>query len=179
MISFLSSYLTYPYFKDKIEELDKLSRHSASHVYKIPGMEDNQNIQKILEKYKGQYVQLVLFSSPDEDFSFYENSSVRNLLASYENDPDLKIIALVNRDAYSENEYLRDRLNKKFRVIYDVNGEDYLKIQHLFHLSGSHKQITFDRNGLVFKQPFDMKEETQFRNRFRTLLEAENSIRPE
>lgn len=179
VISFLSSYLTYPYFKDKIEELDKLSGHSVSQVYEIPEMKSNQDIQKILEEYKGQYVQLVLFSSPDEDFSFYENSSVRNLLASYENDPNLRIIALVNRDAYSENEYLRDRLNKRFRVIYDVNGENYLKIQHLFHLSGSHKQITIDRNGLVFKQPFDMKEETQFRNRFRTLLEAENSIRPE
>ena len=49
-------------------------------------------------------------------------------------------------------------------------------LQELFHFYSSGKQMTFDRNGLVFKQPLDMKNETMFRDRFRRILKAEKEM---
>ena len=43
-------------------------------------------------------------------------------------------------------------------------------------LNSSGGQMTFDRNGLVFKQPLDMKNETMFRDRFRRILKAEKEM---
>ena len=93
-------------------------------------------------------------------------------MADYESFPDLQIVAIVNGEAYSdENRFaqIRKELSKE-------DGESYLKLQELFHFYSSGKQMTFDRNGLVFKQTLDMKNETMFRDRFRRILKAEKEM---
>ena len=172
-----SSYLTYPYFKEKIKELNRLSGSSASWVYEIPEGEGYRDMKSILNSYKGRYVQVVWLSDPDKDFSFSGSSSVKNIIADHESFPDLQFIAILNGKAYSDEE-VADRMRRvlSFPVVYFRDGESYLKLQELFHFYSSGKQMTFDRNGLVFKQPLDMKNETMFRDRFRRILKAEKEM---
>mgnify|MGYP000131544424 CR=1 FL=1 len=103
LVDFLSSsYLTYPYFKEKIKELNRLSGNSASWVYEIPEGDGCREMKSILNRYKGRYVQVVWLSDPNGDWSFCSNSSVKNIMADYESFPDLQIIAIVNGEAYSD-----------------------------------------------------------------------------
>lgn len=120
---------------------------------------------------------MVWLSDPNKDFSFNGNSSVKNIMADHESFPDLQIIAILNGKAYSDDE-VADRMMRElsFPVVYFRDGESYLKLQELFHFYSSGKQMTFDRNGLVFKQPLDMKNETMFRDRFRRILKAEKEM---
>ncbi len=178
IVDYLSSYLTYPYFQKKIKELDSLSVCSKSLKYEIPDKQGHRYIRSILDKYKGKYVNAVWLSSPQTDYSFYLNSSVENLALDFKDNPDMQLIAIVNKDAYSngkEYEKLRKELN--FPVIYELDGDTYLKMMELFDFTGSSKQMTFDRNGLVFKRSMDMKKETEFRQRFRQILEGETVMK--
>ena len=172
-----SSYLTYPYFKEKIKELNRLSGNSASWVYEIPEGDGCREMKSILNRYKGRYVQVVWLSDPNGDWSFCSNSSVKNIMADYESFPDLQIIAIVNGEAYSdENRFAQIRKELSAPIVHIEDGESYLKLQELFHFYSSGKQMTFDRNGLVFKQTLDMKNETMFRDRFRRILKAEKEM---
>ena len=178
LVDFLSSsYLTYPYFKEKIKELNRLSGNSASWVYEIPEGDGCREMKSILNRYKGRYVQVVWLSDPNGDWSFCSNSSVKNIMADYESFPDLQIIAIVNGEAYSdENRFAQIRKELSAPIVHIEDGESYLKLQELFHFYSSGKQMTFDRNGLVFKQTLDMKDETMFRDRFRRILKAEKEM---
>lgn len=172
-----SSYLTYPYFKEKIKELSRLSGNSASWAYEIPEGEGRRELESILNSYKGRYVQVVWLSDSDKDFSFYSDSSVKNIMADYESSPDLQIIAIVDGEAYSDEDvFARMRKELSAPIVHVEDGESYLGMQALFHFYGSGKQMTFDRNGLVLKQPLDMKNETMFRDRFRRILKAEKEM---
>lgn len=178
LVDFLSSsYLTYPYFKEKIKELNRLSGNSASWVYEIPEGDGCREMKSILNRYKGRYVQVVWLSDPNGDWSFCSNSSVKNIMADYESFPDLQIVAIVNGEAYSdENRFAQIRKELSAPIVHIEDGESYLKLQELFHFYSSGKQMTFDRNGLVFKQTLDMKNETMFRDRFRRILKAEKEM---
>lgn len=178
LVDFLSSsYLTYPYFKEKIKELNRLSGNSASWVYEMPEEKGHREMESILNRYKGRYVQVIWLSDPNGDWSFCSNSSVKNIMADYESFSDLQIIAIVNGEAYSdENRFAQIRKELSAPIVHIENGESYLKLQELFHFYSSGKQMTFDRNGLVFKQTLDMKNETMFRDRFRRILKAEKEM---
>jgi|GEM_PF-187275 len=178
LVDFLSSsYLTYPYFKEKIEELNRLAGGGSSWVYEMPEEKGRREMESILNRYKGRYVQVVWLSDPNEDWGFCSNSSVKNIMADHESFPDLQIIAIVNREAYSdENRFAQIRKELSAPVVHIEDSESYLKQQELFHFYSSGKQMTFDRNGLVFKQPLDMKNETMFRDRFRRILKAEKEM---
>ena len=157
--------------------MNRLSGNSASWVYEIPEGEGYRDMKSILNSYKGRYVQVVWLSDPDKDFSFSGISSVKNIMADHESFPDLQIIAIVNREAYSdENRFAQIRKELSAPIVHIEEGESYLKLQELFHFYSSGKQMTFDRNGLVFKQPLDMKNETMFRDRFRRILKAEKEM---
>mgnify|MGYP007064752513 FL=1 len=120
---------------------------------------------------------MIWLSDPNEDWGFCSNSSVKNIMADHESFPDLQIIAIVNREAYSdENRFAQIRKELSAPVVHIEDSESYLKQQELFHFYSSGKQMTFDRNGLVFKQPLDMKNETMFRDRFRRILKAEKEM---
>ena len=98
-------------------------------------------------------------------------------MADHESFPDLQIIAIVNREAYSdENRFAQIRKELSAPVVHIEDSETFLKMQALFRFYSSGKQMTFDRNGLVFKQPLDMKNETMFRDRFRSILKAEKEM---
>lgn len=178
LVDFLSSsYLTYPYFKEKIKELNRLSGNSASWVYEIPEGDGCREMKSILNRYKGRYVQVVWLSDPNGDWSFCSNSSVKNIMADYESFPDLQIIAIVNGEAYSdENRFAQIRKELSAPIVHIEDGESFLRMQALFRFYGSVGQKTFDRNGLVFKQTLDMKNETMFRDRFRRILKAEKEM---
>lgn len=178
LVDFLSaSYLTYPYFKEKIQELNRLSGVSSSWVYEMPEEKGRREMKAILNRYKGRYVQVVWLSDSNEDWSFCSNSSVKNIMADHESFPDLQIIAIVNREAYSdENRFAQIRKELSAPVVHIEDSETFLKMQALFRFYSSGKQMTFDRNGLVFKQPLDMKNETMFRDRFRRILKAEKEM---
>ena len=178
LVDFLSSsYLTYPYFKEKIEELNRLAGGGSSWVYEMPEEKGRREMESILNRYKGRYVQVIWLSDPNEDWGFCSNSSVKNIMADHESFPDLQIIAIVNREAYSdENRFAQIRKELSAPVVHIEDSESYLKQQELFHFYSSGKQMTFDRNGLVFKQPLDMKNETMFRDRFRRILKAEKEM---
>ncbi|MCD8317887.1 MAG: hypothetical protein LUC45_03100, partial [Paraprevotella sp.] len=178
-VDFLSSsYLTYPYFKDKIKELNRLSGNSASWVYEIPEGKGNREMKSILDKFKGRYVQVVWLSDPHEDSRFYGDLSVKNIMADYENFPDLQIIAIVNKGTYSdENAIAQMKKELSAPIVHIEDGESFLNMQALFHFYGSGEQMTFDRNGLVFKQSLNMKNETMFRDRFRSILKAEKEMK--
>ena len=102
---------------------------------------------------------------------------MKNIMADYESFPDLQIIAIVNGEAYSdENRFAQIRKELSAPIVHIEDGESFLGMQALFHFYSSGKQMTFDRNGLVFKQPLDMKDETMFRDRFRRILKAEKEM---
>ncbi|WP_337951409.1 hypothetical protein [Paraprevotella clara] len=157
--------------------MNRLSGGGSSWVYEMPEEKGRREMESILNRYKGRYVQVVWLSDPNEDWGFCSNSSVKNIMADHESFPDLQIIAILNGKAYSDDE-VADRMMRElsFPVVYFRDGESYLKLQELFHFYSSGKQITFDRNGLVFKQPLDMKNETMFRDRFRRILKAEKEM---
>ena len=177
VVDFLDSYLSHPYFKRKIRELHRLSGRSASWVHEMPEGKGRKEMKHILEEYKGKYVQVVWLSSPEDDFRFYGNPSVKNLAQDYESHPDLQLVAIVNRHAYSDKEGVERMIGElDFPEVHEADGESFLEMQELFRFSGSRKQMTFDRNGLVFKQPLDMKDETLFRQRLRRILKAEEEF---
>ena len=164
-------------FKEKIKELNRLSGNSASWVYEIPEGDGCREMKSILNRYKGRYVQVVWLSDPNGDWSFCSNSSVKNIMADYESFPDLQIVAIVNGDAYSdENRFAQIRKELSAPIVHIEDGESFLRMQALFRFYGSVGQKTFDRNGLVFKQTLDMKNETMFRDRFRRILKAEKEM---
>ena len=177
VVDFLDSYLSHPYFKRKIREQHRLSGRSASWVHEMPEGKGRKEMKRILEEYKGKYVQVVWLSSPQDDFRFYGNPSVKNLAEDYGSHPDLQLVAVVNRHAYSDKDDVERMVGElDFPVVRETDGESFLEMQALFRFSGSRKQMTFDRNGLVFKQPLDMKDETQFRQRLRRILKAEEEF---
>lgn len=178
LVDFLSSsYLTYPYFKEKIKELNRLSGISSSWVYEMPEEKGRREMESILNRYKGRYVQVIWLSDPNGDWSFCSNSSVKNIMADHESFPDLQIVAIVNGDAYSdENRFAQIRKELSVPIVHIEDGESFLRMQALFRFYGSVGQKTFDRNGLVFKQTLDMKNETMFRDRFRRILKAEKEM---
>ena len=177
VVDFLDSYLSHPYFKRKIRELHRLSGRSASWVYEMPEGKGRKEMKRILEEHKGKYVQVVWLSSPEDDFRFYGNPSVKNLVEDYGNHPDLQLVAVVNRHAYPDEDDVKRTVDElDFPEVHEADGESFLEMQELFRFSGSRKQITFDRNGLVFKQPLDMKDETLFRQRLRRILKAEEEF---
>ena len=49
-------------------------------------------------------MQVIWLSDPNEDWGFCSNSSVKNIMADHESFPDLQIIAIVNREAYSDED---------------------------------------------------------------------------
>ena len=174
----LSALLPSPYFKRKIKELDSLSVRSESRVFEMPEGEAREDMEQLLKDHGGRYVQVVCFSSPGKDAGFFLNPDVENILTDYGQDcPDVQFVAIVNRDAYSGKELngAANKINMPF--VYWIDGEQYLGLQQLFRFSGSGKQLTFDRNGLAFKNALDMRDETSFRQRVRRILEAEKSLR--
>lgn len=113
----------------------------------------------------------------ENNFRFYGNPSVKNLAQDYESHPDLQLVAIVNRHAYSDKEGVERMIGElDFPEVHEADGESFLEMQELFRFSGSRKQMTFDRNELVFKQPLDMKDETLFRQRLRRILKAEEEF---
>lgn len=176
VLDYLSSCVTHPYFKEKIKALDRLAKSSASWTYELPEGKGRKDMKRILENYKGKNVQVIWLSSPYNDMSFCVHPSVQNLTEDFSDSSDLNIIAIVNGDAYSasEMELLRNRLS--CAVIHVFEGEAYLDLMGLLHISGSGKQSTFDRNGLVFKQTLDLTQETPFRQRLKRILKAERNM---
>ena len=126
-----------------------------------------------------RFVQVVCFSSPGEEAGFFRNPDVENILMDYgHNCPDVQFVAIANRDAYPDMEAFNGRTNGiGMPTVCWVDGERYLGLQELFRFSASGKQLTFDRNGLVFKQSLDMKDETTFRQRMRRILETEKELK--
>lgn len=177
-VSYVSSYLTYPFFQKKIVELNRLIERSASWLYELPEGKGYQSIKNVLDDYKGRYVQMVFLDSPKEDYRFYNNTSVRNLALNYnKNNSDLVFLVIVNRDVYAgtkELDRLQTGLNRP-RLMWFGN-ETFLEMQSLLRFSGVAAQRTFDRNGLVFKRSLDMTNETYFRQCLRNILEAENKM---
>lgn len=175
----LSARLSSSFFKRKIKELDALSRREASGVYAVPGGEARKFMAQLLDDYKGSYVQVVCLSSPEEDTGFFMHPDVENLLSDSDHDfPDVQFVAIANRDAYRPAESANGWENKPGmpRVCW-IEGESYLALQELFHFSGSGKQLTFDRNGLAFRNPLNLRDETVFRQRVRRILEAEKELK--
>lgn len=175
----LSAGLTSPFFKRKMRELDSLSVRSASWVYEMPEGDARKSMEQLLKDYRGRFVQVVCFSSPGEEAGFFRNPDVENILMDYgHNCPDVQFVAIANRDAYPDMEAFNGRTNGiGMPAVCWVDGERYLGLQELFRFSASGKQLTFDRNGLVFKQSLDMKDETSFRQRMRRILETEKELK--
>lgn len=173
----LSAYLTISYFKTKIRELDSLAARSASWVYDMADGAGREEVERIIAPYKGKYVHAIWLSSPAEDSRFLQDAALENLLLDAEDFPDLQLVMIVNRDAYSEGSD-REQLTqgRPLPVLHWTDDESFLRMQELFRTSSSPMQITFDRNGLVFKQSFDMRNETAFRQQYRYMLHVEKNM---
>lgn len=176
----LSAYLTYPFFKRKIRELSIEMQRNTSPVFEMPEGKGRELMKKLVDKYKGRNVQVIFLSSYDDDLSFVVNNDVVNLLRSNvgNDNRDLQFLAIINKDSYpdeaSVEHVIRDLNGTAIEVI---SGEEFVSLQKLFCFAYSPKQTTLDRNGLVFKQPLDMRYETMFRTQFSQLLKDESEIK--
>lgn len=176
----LSACLTYPFFKRKIRELNVEAQRNVSWAYELPEGDGREEMKGIVDKYKGRYVQVVFLSSYNEDLSFAMDPNVRNLMLSEVGDDgrDLQIVAVLNQDAYPDE----DCLNQVKRELHapalvEMSGDRFLHLQELFRFAFSPKQVTFDRSGLVLKQSLDMKNETMFRSTLRRMIEADGKLK--
>lgn len=177
VVEALDAYLTHPFFRKKARELDKLVSHSKSNMYAVPFADEKERrrLESILEDYEGQYVHVVWFSTPEKYDEFCRDESVSNLLEDYEGN-GMRLLAVVNGgDGPGWTEATMDYAGVEFPERRVVKGDDYLPLQEALGI-GSMAQITFDRNGLVFKQSLDMRNETKFRRRVRDILKAEEGL---
>lgn len=177
VVEALDGYLTYPFFKRKARELNEQALRSKSNMYSVSyaNEEERKSLESILNDYKGLYVHVVWFSTPEKYAEFCRDESVSNLLKDYE-DTDMRLLAVVNGgDDAGWEEASSDYVGESFPVRYVVQGDNYLSMQEALGI-GSMAQFTFDRNGLVFKQSLDMRNETKFRHRVRDILKAEEDL---
>lgn len=173
----IASYLTYPYLKHKMIELDSICVRHDIPVGELPELVGHNVLSSILTGYKGQYVQMVCFSSPQSDSNFCLSPCVENLCVDFNGDSNLQMVFVFNGYAYSEDQF-NDFIGKLPEGVCTVrlDFEDYLELQKVFRFSESRKQITFDRNGWVFRTPFDMNNESAFRQRLRHILDGEKRV---
>lgn len=170
----ISSYLTSPYLKHKIIELDSIYVSRNTPVYELPEVEEKKVLSSILNGYKGKYVQVVCLSSPQSDFKFCVSPCVENLCIDFNGNPDMQMVFVFNGYEYSEEQFreFTGRLPESVCAV-RLDLDDYLAMQKVFGFFGSREQITFDRNGSVFRIPFDMNNESAFRQRLRRILAME------